>query len=148
MFTTLMDKFTGSAISGPRRAPARRHHEFTPDEPDGTIDVEMTIDTRELEGHDIVFFEKLADIDENVVATHEDINDEDQTVSFPDAPVPGKGYPKTGGLADMDPMKASVMVVALCASAVPTTPTSDARAARSQRFDAIEQKMMEEELKD
>ncbi len=148
MFTTLMDKFTGSAISGPDGLPLVGTTEFTPDEPDGTIDVEMTIDTRELEGHDIVFFEKLADIDENVVATHDDINDEDQTVSFPDAPVPGKGYPKTGGLADMDPMKASVMVVALCA--IGGAYYAYIRRSRRQiaEIDAIEQKMMEEELKD
>lgn len=115
MFTTLMDKATGAAIAGPDGLPLVGTTEFTPEEADGTIDIEMTIDTSELEGHDIVFFEKLADIDENVIATHEDIDDEGQTVSFPDEPVPGKGYPKTGGLADMDPVKASVMVVALCA---------------------------------
>ena len=115
MFTTLMDKATCAAIAGGDGLPLVGTTEFTPEEADGTIDIEMTIDTSELEGHDIVFFEKLADIDENVIATHEDIDDEGQTVSFPDEPVPGKGYPKTGGLADMDPAKASVMVVALCA---------------------------------
>lgn len=115
MFTTLMDKATGTAITGGDGLPLVGTTEFTPEEADGTIDIEMTIDTSELEGHDIVFFEKLADIDENVIATHEDIEDEGQTVSFPDEPVPGKGYPKTGGIADMDPVKASVMAIALCA---------------------------------
>ena len=115
MFTTLMDKATGSAIAGADGLPQVGTTEFTPEEPNGTIDIEMTIDTRELKGRDVVFFEKLADFDENVVATHEDLDDEGQAVSFPDEPVPGKGYPKTGGLADMDPVKASVMVIALCA---------------------------------
>lgn len=115
MFTTLIDKATGSAITGADGLPQVGTTQFTPGEPDGTIDIEVTIDTRELEGHDIVFFEKLADFDESVIATHEDIDDEGQTVSFPDEPVPGKGYPKTGGLADLDPVKASVMAIALCA---------------------------------
>ncbi len=114
MFTTLMDKETGAAIAGPDGLPLVGTTEFTPEEPDGTIDVEMTIDTRELQGHDIVFFEKLTDINENVIATHEDIDDEGQTVSFPDEPVPGKGYPKTGGFADVDPIAASVLVITLC----------------------------------
>lgn len=117
MFTTLMDKETGAAIAGPDGLPLVGTTEFTPEEPDGTIDVEMTIDTRELQGHDIVFFEKLADINENVIATHEDIADEGQTVSFPNEPVPGKGYPKTGGFADVDPIAASVLVITLCGAA-------------------------------
>lgn len=115
MFTTLMDKATGSAIAGADELPLVGTTEFTPEEANGTVDIEMTIDTRSLESHDIVFFEKLADYDESVIAVHEDIEDEGQTVSFPEEPVPGKGYPKTGGLADMDPVKASVMVIALCA---------------------------------
>ena len=115
MFTTLTDKATGSAIAGADGLPLVGTTEFTPEEANGTVDIEMTIDTRSLEGHDIVFFEKLADYDESVIAVHEDIEDEGQTVSFPEEPVPGKGYPKTGGLADMDPVKASVMVIALCA---------------------------------
>lgn len=115
VFTTLMDKDTGAAITGSDGLPLVGTTEFTPEEADGTIDIEATIDTSTLKGHDIVFFEKLADLDENVIAVHEDIDDEGQTVSFPEEPVPGKGYPKTGGLADMDPLKASVMVIALCA---------------------------------
>lgn len=115
MFTTLMDKATGTAITGGDGLPLVGTTEFTTEEAGGTIDIEMTIDTSELEGHDIVFFEKLADFDESVIGTHEDIDDEGQTVSFPDEPVPGKGYPKTGGIADMDPVKASVMAIALCA---------------------------------
>lgn len=115
IFTTLMDKATGEAITGSDGLPLVGTTEFTPEEADGTIDIEVTIDTSALKGHDIVFFEKLADLDENVIAVHEDIDDAGQTVSFPEEPVPGKGYPKTGGLADMDPLKASVMVIALCA---------------------------------
>lgn len=116
LFTMLMDKETGSPIPGEDGLPLVGTTEFTPETPDGTIDVEMEINTSELAGHDIVFFEKLADIDENIIATHEDIDDEGQTVSFPE-PVsenPGKGYPKTGAFAEVDPATASIAVILLC----------------------------------
>ena len=121
LFTTLMDKETGSPLLGDDGLPLVGTTEFTPETSDGTIDVEMVIDASELAGHDIVFFEKLADVSESIIATHEDIDDEGQTVSFPEpAPEPenpGKGYPKTGGLADVDPVAASLFVIAVCACA-------------------------------
>ena len=121
LFTTLMDKETGSPLLGDDGLPLVGTTEFTPDAPDGTIDVVMEIDASELAGHDIVFFEKLADAEESIIATHEDIDDEGQTVNFPEpAPEPenpGKGYPKTGAFADVDPIAASLLVVAICGCA-------------------------------
>lgn len=120
LFTMPMDKATGNPILGDDGLPIVGTTEFAPETPDGTIDVEIEIDTRELAGRDIVFFEKLADELENIVATHEDINDDGQTVSFPEPePVPepenpGKGYPKTGAFAEVDPVTASVAVILLC----------------------------------
>lgn len=121
LFTTLMDKETGSPLLGEDGLPLVGTTEFTPETPDGTIDVEMEIDASELAGHDIVFFEKLADASENIIAAHEDIDDEGQTVSFPEPSPepenPGKGYPKTGAFADVDPIAASLLVVAICGCA-------------------------------
>ncbi len=117
LFTTLIDKETGSALMGDDGLPIVGMTEFVVESADGTVDVEVSLDTRELAGHDLVFFEKLTDEQESVIATHEDIEDEGQTVSFPDEPVPGKGYPKTGALADVDPITASVLVIALCGTA-------------------------------
>lgn len=120
LFTMLMDKASGNPLTGEDGLPIVGTTEFTPETPDGTIDVEIEIDSRELAGHDIVFFEKLADIEENIIATHEDIEDEGQNVSFPEPesePVlenPGKGYPKTGAFAEVDPVTASVAVILLC----------------------------------
>ena len=82
-------RLPGNPILGDDGLPIVGTTEFVPETPDGTIDVEVEIDTRELAGRDIVFFEKLADAQENIVATHEDINDDGQTVSFPEPePVP------------------------------------------------------------
>lgn len=118
LFTMLMDKATGNPLTGDDGLPIVSTTEFTPETPDGTIDLEVEIDTRELAGHDIVFFEKLSDAEENIIATHEDIDDEGQTVSLPE-PVPenlGKGYPKTGAFAEIDPVAASLAVLVVCAA--------------------------------
>ena len=148
LFTMLMDKATGNPLMGDDGLPVVGTTEFVPETPDGTIDVEVEIDTRELAGRDIVFFEKLSDAQENIVATHEDINDDGQTVSFPEPePVPepenpGKGYPKTGAFAEVDPVTASVAVILLCGIAGATY--AYVRRSRKQT-DAIE-KMEEEAL--
>lgn len=148
LFTMLMDKATGNPILGDDGLPIVGTTGFVPETPDGTIDVEVEIDTRELAGRDIVFFEKLSDAQENIVATHEDINDDGQTVSFPEPePVPepenlGKGYPKTGAFAEIDPVTASVAVILLCGIAGATY--AYVRRSRKQT-DAIE-KMEEEAL--
>lgn len=121
IFTTLMDKASDIALTGEDGLPRVGMTTFTPDTPDGTIDITVALDTRELAGKSVVFFEKLADADENVIAVHEDIDDEGQTVTFPEEvpepEVPGKGYPKTGGFADVDPVAASLLVIAICGCA-------------------------------
>lgn len=118
LFTMLMDKGTENPLTGDDGLPIVGTTEFVPETPDGTIDVEIEIDTRELAGYDIVFFEKLSDEEENIIATHEDIDDEGQTVSFPEPVLepenPGKGYPKTGAFAGVDPVTASAAVILLC----------------------------------
>lgn len=113
LFTTLIDKETGTAFTGADDLPAVSMTEFTPEAADGTVDVDVALDTRELSGYDIVFFEKLTDEQESVIATHEDINDDGQTVSFPEPENPGKGYPKTGAFAEVDPVAASITVILL-----------------------------------
>lgn len=121
IFTTLMDKAEGTALTGDDGLPKVGTTIFTPETADGTIDVVVNLDTRELAGKQVVFFEKLTDESESIIAVHEDIDDEGQTVTFPeDIPeedVPGKGYPKTGAFADVDPVAASVLVIALCGCA-------------------------------
>ena len=84
----LMDKATGNPLTGDDGLPIVGTTEFVPETLDGTIDVEVETDSRELTGHDIVFFEKLSDAEENIIATHEDIEDEGQTVK------PRQGIPE------------------------------------------------------
>ena len=73
----LMDKETGKelepAVTGSTK--------FTPTEPSGTVDVKFTFDASKFAGKRVVAFEKVSD-GEKEVAVHEDINDEDQTVTI------------------------------------------------------------------
>ena len=55
---------------------------FTPETPDGTVDVEFTFDASALENHDIVVFEQLY-IKNALINKHEEPDDEDQTVHVP-----------------------------------------------------------------
>lgn len=71
---TLMDKATGEAIEGATVSAA-----LTPEEPSGTVDVTFEVDASGLSGHGLVAFERVS-WQGHVVAMHEDLADEGQTV--------------------------------------------------------------------
>lgn len=80
----LMDKETGEPlVIGEEQVTSEAT--FTPAETNGTIDVLFTFDATRLEGTDLVVFEKLFQ-GETEIASHEDIEDEGQTVSFIETP--------------------------------------------------------------
>ena len=57
--------------------------DFTAEEPDGSIILEFTFDSSALAGKKIVAFEDV--IYEGIsIGTHEDLTDEDQTISYPE----------------------------------------------------------------
>ena len=65
----------------------------------GTVEVEFTFDARELEDHSLVVFEKLYHAESGIeVASHEDVNDEGQTVIVKKVP---DNAPKTGDDSNM-----------------------------------------------
>lgn len=80
----LMDKSENSEVlvDGSR---VTADKEFTPTEADGTIDVTFTFNAEKLNGRKLVVFEELY-LDDELVADHKDINDEDQTVEIPEKP--------------------------------------------------------------
>ena len=61
---------------------------FTPKEKDGTVDVELTFDAKDLEGARTVIFESLGDpaldVEDTIIATHSEIDNEDQSIYFPE----------------------------------------------------------------
>ena len=84
----LMDKETGEPLligDGEERAQVTSETTFTPSESNGTIDVLFTFDASALFNKSVVVFEKLYQ-GETEIASHEDIEDEGQTVSFIETP--------------------------------------------------------------
>lgn len=150
LYTTLMDKDTGQPLTGDDGFPRVGELTFTPETADGTVDVTVDIDTRDLAGKQVVFFEKLTDAEENVIATHEDIDDKGQTVTFdePEEPAepdnPGKGYPKTGAFVDVDPVAASLLVIALCGYAGATYAYIRRSRNTVKAIDALEEETLSE----
>ena len=89
----LMDKDTGDELSPAVTATTK----FTPTSANGTVDIKFTLDASKLGGKKVVAFEKVSE-GGNVVASHEDINDEGQTVTIkkPTPPAPPASTPKIG----------------------------------------------------
>ena len=88
----LMDKATGEPLLvGEQQVTAEL--EFTPDSPDGTVELTYTFDVSALAGTSVVVFEDLYQ-GENVVTSHADLEDEDQTVTF--------GQPEIGTTATIN----------------------------------------------
>ncbi len=68
---------------------------FIPENPDGTIEIPFYLDATSLPGKDVVLYETLYQGD-SVVAVHTDINNKEQTISYPvspDAPRTGDSVP-------------------------------------------------------
>ena len=88
----LMDKATGEPLLvGEQQITAEL--EFTPDSPDGTVELTYTFDASALAGTSVVVFEDLYQ-GENVVASHAELEDEGQTVTF--------GQPEIGTTATIN----------------------------------------------
>ena len=69
---------------------------FTPNQPSGTVELRFEFDSSSLDGKEIVAFEKLSK-DDVEVAVHEDIDDQNQTVTVDKLNgAKGKTYSKTG----------------------------------------------------
>lgn len=84
----LMDKETGKELLIQDKQ-VTAEAEFTPDKPEGSIEVTFTFDGSTLAGHDVVVFEKLyfvAGGAEMELASHENIADKGQTVKLTEIP--------------------------------------------------------------
>ena len=82
MSGVLMDKATGEPLLvGEEQTQVTAEVEFTPEEASGTVELTYTLDASELAGTSVVVFETLY-LGEVEAASHADINDENQTVTF------------------------------------------------------------------
>lgn len=75
----MMDKATGTTLLKADGTEATGKATFTPESSNGTATVEITFDCADLDDHSLVAFEKLYR-GETTIASHEDIDDVDQTV--------------------------------------------------------------------
>ena len=91
----LMLKDTGKSLYvGDKAVTAEKT--FTPNQPSGTVELRFEFDSSSLDGKEIVAFEKLTK-DDVEVAVHEDIDDQNQTVTVDKLNgAKGKAYSKTG----------------------------------------------------
>ena len=88
----LMDKATGEPLLVNEQQ-VTAELEFTPNSSEGSVELTYTFDGSALAGKSVVVFEDLYQ-EENVIASHADINDEGQTVTF--------GKPEIGTTATVD----------------------------------------------
>ena len=83
--STLVDKGTGEALLDADGKRVEVRTEFTPEVANGSQNIEFVLDASLYAGKTVVAFEKLS-LDGRVVATHEDLDDPDQTLTFYPAP--------------------------------------------------------------
>lgn len=116
---TLIVKSTGMPLEDADGKPVTATAEFAPDKADGTVDVNFEFDASKIEeGVELVAFEECLDVNGNVVAVHQDIDDDGQTVvvDSPDTPEvpdePGKSYDKTGAEVRLIAIAAIALIAA------------------------------------
>ena len=79
---TLKDKLTKKDVHDAYGDPVTATMEFTPEQPDGTVELKFVFDASSMENKTLVAFEELYN-DIGLIAEHKDIDDIDQTVSIP-----------------------------------------------------------------
>ncbi|MCR4667954.1 MAG: VaFE repeat-containing surface-anchored protein [Clostridia bacterium] len=92
--TTLVNRADGEPVVGTDGEPVKAVTAFTPELPDGTLEVSVEIPTEQHRGLDLVFFEHAYE-DGKEIMSHADRDNDKQTVSIPEAPQPPV-VPKTG----------------------------------------------------
>lgn len=88
---TIMDRSTGRPLAVNGKA-VTAEKTFTPETEDGSIDVNFTFDASSFDDLTLVVFEQVY-IDDVLIASHEDLTDEGQTVSLPAVPKTGDTFP-------------------------------------------------------
>lgn len=112
----LMDKETGEEllIGG---EPVTAETAFTPEESEGTVDVEFTFNASEVSGKTIVVFESLLYKDEEI-AQHRDLDSPEQTLVLPSVNTTAKN-PYTGNQIGLAQKEASIQDVAEYTNLIP-----------------------------
>lgn len=76
-----MDKATGMPLEDSEGNPVTSTAEFVAESSEGTVEITFEFDAFQLEeGASLVAFEEVLDVNGNVIAVHQDLEDEGQTV--------------------------------------------------------------------
>ena len=115
---TLMDKKTGKELLADGK-PVTGETSFIPEENAGSIQVRFVFDATGTEDFDSVVFEKLYQ-GEYLLASHEDLQDKGQTVSYHQPPVPEteKVVPKSPSTGDDFPLIPAAAAAICCGGAL------------------------------
>lgn len=76
----LNDKATGNALRDAQGKIIEVKKDFTPEASDGYIDIELPVDASGIAGHDIVVFDMVRDDADALIASHQDLENEAQTL--------------------------------------------------------------------
>lgn len=95
---TLMDKVSGEPLKDAYGKVITAEKSFRANKRSGKVIVKFELDASDLYGKETVVFERMYYPSGHLVALHEDLNDEGQTVTWEEKSetVPGKTVPKTG----------------------------------------------------
>ncbi|WP_172193297.1 VaFE repeat-containing surface-anchored protein [Actinomyces faecalis] len=106
----LMDKATGKPVVGKDGKEVTASSDFTPATSTDCATVTFAFDTSDLAGRDVVAFEKVFEQGlDTEIASHEDINDEGQTVRVSEPGKPGR-LARTGAAATLAGVSAAGLV--------------------------------------
>lgn len=78
----LMNKADGKEMLDKNNKKITCRTTFTPEEPDGMVEMTFELDARELNGQSVVVFEHLYDEEEHLIAREADIENTDQTITY------------------------------------------------------------------
>ena len=113
---TIMDKSTGLALEDSDGNPVTSMAEFVVEGSEGAVEVTFEFDASQLEeGAALVAFEEVLDVNGNVIAVHQDLEDEGQTVLVDNPETPGTPYDKTGN--DLLPVWVLISALVVCGAA-------------------------------
>lgn len=146
---TLIDKTTAKPVEMDG-LPLTSMVAFTPTQPNGSVEVTFSFNGSELAGHRTVAFESLS-LDGNVVATHEDIDDEGQSVNIVEKSLPGNpktSLAQTGDTNKIVPLVCLAVVAALAATLAALREKRHNRAGSSTESEETEGESEEEGSKD
>ncbi len=127
----LMDKETGQAVTDSNGKEVTAEKTFVTENAQGTVDIELPLDSRQLTGHDLVVFESMY-LGGTKCIEHADLENSSQTVHVLDvpaktagpavtesnAPQSGQALPKTGDHIAIGAIAACIALAMSCAALV------------------------------